>query len=122
MSRAPVTVTDIGQRVLCERCTIADRVLPRLWGLLGRRQLPPGEGLLLRPTPSIHTCFMRFRIDAIFLDRDLRVLAVRSELRPWRMALQPGARAVLELAAGEAERRGVRVGTQLLLEGAHNGR
>jgi uncharacterized membrane protein (UPF0127 family) len=122
MSRAPVTVTDAERRLVCERCTVADRMLARLRGLLGRSELRAGEGLLLRPAPSIHTWFMRFPIDAVFLDGELRVLAVRRNLRPWRMAGRRGARAVLELAAGEAERRGVRVGTQLMLEGARDGR
>jgi uncharacterized protein len=122
MSRAPVTVTDAERRLVCERCTVADRMLARLRGLLGRSELRAGEGLLLRPAPSIHTLFMRFPIDAVFLDGELRVLAVRRNLRPWRMAGRRGARAVLELAAGEAERRGVRVGTQLMLEGARDGR
>lgn len=118
MSRTPVTVTDAEHRVVCERCTVADRALTRLRGLLGRSELPAGEGLLLRPAPSIHTWFMRFRIDAVFLDRELRVLAVRSELGPWRMAGQRGARAVLELAAGEARRRGIRPGARMRLVGA----
>ena len=122
MSRAPVTVTDGERRVVCERCTVADRALARLRGLLGRSELRAGEGLLLRPAPSIHTWFMRFPIDAVFVDGELRVLAVRRDLRPWRMAGRRGARAVLELAAGEAQRRGVRVGTQLVLTGAHDGR
>jgi uncharacterized membrane protein (UPF0127 family) len=65
---------------------------------------------------------MRFPIDAIFLDRELRVLAVRRALGPWRVAGRRGTRGVLELAAGEAERRGIHVGMQLLLEEAHNGR
>jgi uncharacterized membrane protein (UPF0127 family) len=113
--KAEVTIEDAGGRVVCDRCTVADRPLPRLRGLLGRRELPAGEGLLLRPTPSIHTWFMRFPIDAVFVDRGLRVLAVRSELRPWRIAWQRGARGVLELAAGEARRRGVAAGAQLRL-------
>jgi uncharacterized protein len=122
LTGATVTVTDAERGVVCDRCTVADRVLTRTRGLLGRSELSADEGLLLRPTPSIHTWFMRFPIDAVFLDRDLRVLAVRAELGPWRMAGQRGARAVLELAAGEARSRGIRPGTQLLLEGAHDGR
>jgi uncharacterized membrane protein (UPF0127 family) len=118
MTRTPVTVTDAEHRVMCERCTVADRALTRLRGLLGRSELPAGEGLLLRPAPSIHTWFMRFPIDAVFLDRELRVLDVRSELRPWRIAGRRGARAVLELAAGEANRRGVRPGVQIRIAGA----
>jgi uncharacterized protein len=112
-----VSVSDEAGRVVCERCTIADRLLARARGLLGRSRLPAGEGLLLRPAPSIHTWFMRFPIDAVFLDRELRVLAVRGELGPWRMARARGARAVLELAAGEARRRGIATGAQLRLGG-----
>jgi uncharacterized membrane protein (UPF0127 family) len=124
MSRRPVTVSTAQRRLLCERCTIADRPLPRMRGLLGRSELRSGEGLLLRPAPAIHTWFMRFPIDALFLDRDLRVLAVRRELRPWRMAWQKGARAVLELAAGEAQMRNIAPGDQLVLDavGGDDGR
>jgi uncharacterized membrane protein (UPF0127 family) len=94
---------------------LADRPLARMRGLMGRSGLPAGEGLLLRPAPSIHTAFMRFPIDALFLDRSLRVLAVVERLRPWRTASKRSARAVLELASGEAARRGVRVGDRLEL-------
>jgi uncharacterized membrane protein (UPF0127 family) len=82
----------------------------RLKGLLGRSALPPGEGILIRPAASIHTCFMRFAIDVVFLDRNGIVLRTVQRLRPWRAAGQRRARAVLELAAGECARRGVRVG------------
>jgi uncharacterized protein len=99
--------------VVCERCLLAETPLARLRGLLGRSDLPPGEGLLLRPAGSIHTAFMRFPIDAVFLDRSDRVLKVAHELAPWRMAGCRGARAVLELAAGEATRRGLHPGVSL---------
>jgi uncharacterized protein len=82
-------------------------------GLLGRRQLPEGEGILLRPAGSIHTFFMRFAIDAVFLDGDQVVLGVEAAIRPWRAAGRARAKAVVELAAGEAERRGVRAGERL---------
>jgi uncharacterized membrane protein (UPF0127 family) len=83
-------------------------------GLLGRRSLQSGEGILICPTWSIHTAFMRFRIDAVFLDREGRVLKIVRELRPWRAASCRGARAVLELPAGEAEQQGVVVGERLV--------
>jgi uncharacterized membrane protein (UPF0127 family) len=92
---------------------LADGPLSRTVGLIGRRGLPAGEGLLLSPTPGIHTAFMRFPIDALFLDRDLRVLDVVERLRPWRMVSRHRARAVLELPAGESARRGVRIGDRL---------
>jgi len=99
--------------VVCERCLLAETPLARMRGLLGRSGLPVGEGLLLRPAASIHTAFMRFPIDAVFLDSTDRVLKVAPELAPWRMASCRGARAVLELPAGEASRRGLAPGTSL---------
>ena len=94
---------------------LADRPLRRMRGLLGRRGLPAGEGLLLSPAPAIHTAFMRFPIDALFLDRDLRVLHIVEQLPPWRMASKSHAHAVLELCAGESARCNVEVGDLLEL-------
>ena len=102
--------------VVCERCTLARSPLTRMRGLLGRRGLAQGEGLLLQPAGSIHTAFMRFPIDAVFLDRHQRVLRVAVGLRPWRAAGAKHARAVLELAAGEAARVGLVAGDVLRLE------
>jgi uncharacterized membrane protein (UPF0127 family) len=82
-------------------------------GLLGRRGLESGEGLLLRPTGSVHTFFMRFPIDVVFLSREGEVLKVARALPAWRTAAARRAKAVLELAADDAERREIRVGTRL---------
>ncbi len=101
--------------VVCERCRVADRPPARMKGLLGRSQLPGGEGILLRPTSSIHTWFMRFPIDVVFVDRELRVLRIAPDLGPWKLAARRGSHAVLELAAGECERRGLREGDVLRL-------
>jgi uncharacterized membrane protein (UPF0127 family) len=79
-------------------------------GLLGRRDLPQGEGILLRPAGSIHTFFMRFPIDAVFLSETGVVLSIAAGVRPWRIAACKRSRSVLELAAGESERRGLEVG------------
>jgi uncharacterized membrane protein (UPF0127 family) len=84
-------------------------------GLLGRDGLAQGEGLLIKPCGSVHTFFMRFPIDVVFLDRELSVLAVRPEVRPWRTAGARGAKVVLELAAAEAARLGIEPGMQLRL-------
>jgi uncharacterized membrane protein (UPF0127 family)/CheY-like chemotaxis protein len=110
----PILNFSSGQPV-CERTAIADRPLQRMKGLLGRKSLAGGEGLLLRPAPSIHTAFMRFPIDAVFLDADMRVMKIVEPMRPWRVAGKRGAKAVLELAAGEASRRGVAVGDRLVV-------
>jgi uncharacterized membrane protein (UPF0127 family) len=98
---------------VCERCVVADGPLSRMCGLLGRSDLPTGHGLLLAPAGSIHTHFMRFPIDAVFLDRDSRVIGIRSAIGPWRMARRRGAKAVLELRSGDAELRGIQVGDVL---------
>jgi uncharacterized protein len=99
--------------VVVDECVVADSPVSRMRGLLGRSELRPGEGLLLRPGPSVHTFFMRFPIDAVFLDEGLRVLRISDELRPWRAASRRGARAVLELPAGESARRGLVAGDKL---------
>jgi len=101
--------------VVCERCTVADRPLARMRGLLGKARLEPDEGILIRPCGSIHTFFMRFPIDVVFCDRDLRVLAVAPAVPPWRVRLQRRSKVAVELAAGEAARRGVEPGAQLRL-------
>ena len=103
-------------RTVCARCAVADNPWTRLRGLLGRSGLDPDEGLLIRPTNGIHMLFMRFAIDAVFLDADGVVLRVVEELRPWRAALQPGAKACVELPAGAAERAGIGEGMRLRLE------
>lgn len=99
--------------VVCARCTIAATPLRRMRGLLGHASLPSGEGMLLRPAPSVHTFFMRFPIDIVFLDRDDAVVGIKHRVVPWRLAFGHRARATLELAAGEAERLGLQVGDVL---------
>ena len=101
--------------IVCTRCHLATRPFARLKGLLGRAGLEPGEGMLFRPAGSIHMFFMRFPIDAVFLDRELRILKIVPDLKPWRMAAGKGAKQVLEIAAGEAGRRGLEPGQQLVL-------
>jgi len=115
MSRTTVVSDHSQGMVVCERCVVADHTLARMRALLGRADLPAGEGVLLRPAVTIHTHFMRFPIDAVFLDRNLRVVDLRGAIRPWRMARSAGAQAVLELRAGEAQRRGIEVGDVLRL-------
>jgi uncharacterized membrane protein (UPF0127 family) len=112
IARATTLLTSEG-RIACERCVVAESSLARMRGLLGRRSLAPEEGILLRPASSVHTWFMRFPIDVVFLDRNLAVLRVVPRLRPWRAAWRRRATAVLELAAGESERRGIRAGDSL---------
>jgi uncharacterized membrane protein (UPF0127 family) len=98
------------------RCVVADSAWLRTKGLLGRSSIDEDEGILIRPCSSIHMFFMRFPIDAVFLDRDLRVLRVAAELKPWHMAGKRGAKMVLELPAGRCARVGLQEGERLSVE------
>jgi uncharacterized membrane protein (UPF0127 family) len=102
--------------IVCARCVVADSAWLRTKGLLGRPSLDEDEGILLRPGGSIHMFFMRFPIDAVFVDSDLRVLRVAADLKPWRLASKRGAKAVLELPAGRCARASVSEGDHLVLE------
>jgi uncharacterized protein len=103
--------------VVCSDCVVADRMLARMRGLLGRRSMDRDEGLLITRTSSIHTFFMAFPIDAVFLDRDLRVHSIVPDIKPSRMVWRRGSRHVIELAAGEAGRVGLEQGRQLSWQG-----
>lgn len=82
----------------------------RLVGLLGRRALAAGSGLLLTRCNNIHTAFMRFPIDAVFIDEHAQVLAIRAHLGPFRVAVSRRASACLELRSGGAAALGIEVG------------
>jgi uncharacterized protein len=105
-----------GGEIVCARCEIADSPLKRLRGLLGRSELVAGEGMLFRPAGSIHMFFMRFPIDAVFCDRDLVVLGVERDLKPWKTAGRKGAKVVVELPVGAAD--DLEPGDRLFLEAA----
>jgi len=100
--------------VLADRMERASTALARMRGLLGRSALGEGEGLLIDPCAGIHTFFMRFAIDVVFLSRDLRVVRAIAELRPWRATrLYSRAAMVAELPAGTLLRTGTREGDVL---------
>ncbi|HEY4347528.1 MAG TPA: DUF192 domain-containing protein [Gaiellaceae bacterium] len=99
--------------VMCERCEVARRMLQRMRGLMGRKSLEPGSGMLITHSGSIHTFFMHFPIDAVFLDKNMRVRKIVREMPRRRTASSFGARSVLELPAGEAARVGLEVGARL---------
>ncbi|HEX4925904.1 MAG TPA: DUF192 domain-containing protein [Bdellovibrionales bacterium] len=87
----------------------------RAKGLLGRDSLSRDEALWINPCTSIHTVCMKFRIDAAFVDQDLKVRAVYHGLEPWRLAmpLKFGVRSVIELAEGVLRETNTEVGDQL---------
>ena len=112
MSR--ILIQDENKSELLEQVISAETPAARMRGLLGRSSLPAGTGMLIRPCRSIHMWFMRFAIDAAFLDAELRVLKISRNLRPWQLALAPRkTHCVLEAAAGTLAKAAV--GDQLIL-------
>ena len=113
-------VSETTGKTVVEQLSIADGFWSRLVGLQLRRPLPSDSGLLLVPCKSVHSCFVRFLIDVVFLDDQGCVLAVRRNLRPWRLAFAPRkTHAVLEMSPDAV---GVKPGETLRLETADEGR
>jgi len=101
---------------LAEEVETADTYFTRLKGLMFRKNLPAGKGLLLDPCPQIHTCFMRFDIDAVFFDKNGFVLYVKENMKPWRFGrFVRGSRYTLELPGGTLGGR-VQKGDELVLK------
>ena len=101
--------------VLARRAKLASSLVDRFFGLMGRRGVEEGGGLLLTKSASIHSFFMRFRFDAIFVDRDNRVVKVVPSMRQWWLAFGGrGAKDTIELPAGTAERTKTEAGDQLV--------
>ena len=86
----------------CAAAEVADTFFTRFQGLMLRKSLDPGEGLLLKDCPAIHCCFMRFPLDAVYLDGTMTVVGTET-VYPWHLGGRfPGAKHVLEVAAGSA--------------------
>ena len=102
-------------QILAARLETARGFLERSRGLLGRKSIGREEALWISPCPSIHTFFMKFAIDCVFVDRDLKVKAVYHRVKPWRLAwpLNFSVRSVVELAEGKLAETGTEIGDQL---------
>ncbi len=104
-------------RVLAKQGLVAERLGERMRGLLGQSGLAVDAALWIRPCTSIHSCFMRFRFDAVFVDRQGVVLHLIREMKPWRLSKWvPRADGVLELPAGTVARTDTRRGDRLRFE------
>lgn len=98
------------------RLEVADTLFARMKGLLGKKALADGEGLLIRPCKGIHTFGMKFPIDAVFLDGDNRVTAVTRNILPNRMTrVFFNAVSVLELPPGTIEATATKIGDEVTL-------
>ncbi|RLT97960.1 DUF192 domain-containing protein [Ketobacter sp.] len=99
------------------RVRTANTFWSRFIGLLNRSSLAEDEGLLITPCASIHTFFMRFTIDLVFLGQDNRVLGVSSNVRPYRIRLSPrGTCSVLEIAQGNVKKTGIHLDDRLIFD------
>lgn len=113
-----MTMVLVNQRTdeaLADRVEVAVTRRDRRKGLLGRSGLEPASALIIAPCFSIHTMFMRFDIDVVFVDEDGRAVKVVRDMTPWRIAVDPTAHAVVELPAGSLRDRQVNVGDRLYL-------
>ena len=96
---------------------MADSFFSRLRGLMGRRHLDKGTGLLLVPCNSIHMLFMRFAIDVIYIDKEFCIKKIARSVPTWiGMSFCFGAWGALEMASGEADRLKLAVGQKFQRE------
>lgn len=104
-------------QIVADRVTVATTRAERGVGLLGRSHLEPGEGLLIAPCNGVHTCFMRFSIDILALDKNGVVVDAVSALKPWRIRLpRRGSYSVLELPAGTVLKTQTKVGHRIKID------
>jgi uncharacterized membrane protein (UPF0127 family) len=113
-----VKVHNVSRNVyLAEDAGMATSFLRRGLGLMFRKHLPEGSGLVLIPEGQIHMFFMRFPLDVIHADREGTVLRILEGIKPWRLGpMVRKCRMVVELPAGTAQRTGTQVGDTLALE------
>jgi uncharacterized membrane protein (UPF0127 family) len=102
--------TSIGDAV-----TSAESSAERRTGLLKHSKLEEGAGLWIVPCEAVHTFFMKFALDLIYLDRKRRVKAVVRAVKPWRFSMCLPAHSVLELPVGTIDRTGTQKGDELEL-------
>lgn len=113
-TRAPLQFRNVTRQTVVASCVnVANTGVHRRKGLLGREGLHPGEGLWITPCEAVHTIGMRFSIDLIYLDRNLRVKKVRNRVPPWRLSACFFAHSVLELSPGTVLETGTRPGDRL---------
>lgn len=99
--------------VLADAASVANSSASRRTGLLKHTGLAPGDGLWIIPCEAVHSFFMKFTIDVLYLDSKHKVKKIRPEMVPWRVSACLTAHSVLELPAGTIARTGTQAGDQL---------
>jgi len=102
--------------VLADAAELADTSAKRRTGLLKHDRLDPGQGLWIVPCESVHSFFMKFAIDLVYLDKRHKVKKVRHRMVPWRLSMCLSAHSILELPAGTVKATGTQAGDQLEIQ------
>ena len=121
MSESTTKVVNVSKnnQVVVEKLQIANNPWTRFWGLMGKSQMPIKhyDGLWIEPCADIHSCFMRFEFDAVFVDKEGNVLHLVEKMKPWRISkFVRGGRAVLELDGGTIAQTNIALGDQLAIQ------
>lgn len=102
--------------MVVDNLKIAKTFKERLLGLMFRKRLGASEGLMLLGCNAIHTCFMRFAIDVVFMDIDHKVICIKEKIKPWRQSgFVRKAYIALELPEGTVDRKNISIGDILIL-------
>lgn len=97
--------------VLAKKVIVADDFYSRLKGLLGRNSIGQEEALVIRPANSIHTLFMRFSIDVLFVDKENKVIGLRECLEPFMITpIFLNSRLVIELSSQTIQKTQTQIG------------
>lgn len=103
--------------LLADSIKTADNFVTRTIGLILRSGLKSGQGLLIKPCCSIHTFFMRFSIDVVFINKNNEAIAIYNDVKPFKiLPIHLTASMVLELPSGEAQKYGIKKGSSLIFE------
>jgi len=106
----------LNDQTLLQHCEYERSLWFRFCGLMLTPELRAGHGILLKPCNSVHMFFMRYALDIIFLDKDMRILRICHNLKPWHISpIVWKADSVLECPAGLAEQHGLDIGDELEL-------
>lgn len=106
-----------GGQLIVDKLDKATNFFKRFMGLMGREQLTNDAGLLIVPCNSVHSCFMKFPIDVVFLTKENRIVYIYENMKPWRVSkIIKEAYMVLELPKGRVTEVGLKVGEQIKFE------
>jgi len=113
----PFCVKDSRNKIIADNVVLATTFLKRARGLLFSDPLKEGAGLWIKPCNSVHTFFMTYSIDVVYLDKNLRIVSIIENMSPWRVSkIEKNAKSVLELRAGTVRKFGLVPGEQLVFE------